>query len=85
MNMRSGPTIQFCTSESPRIRLLRNTSCNSSYRTLVNGGYIITISPTAIGMEVVPTLKRFKKGTIPGTSHPAPTPTAMAANIHSVR
>jgi hypothetical protein len=51
----------------------------------VNGGYIITISPTAIGTDVVPTLNPFSHGTIPGTSHPAATPTAIAAKIHPVK
>jgi hypothetical protein len=51
----------------------------------VNGGYIITMSPAAIGMDVVPTLKRSRKGTMPGASHPAATPMAIAANIHAVR
>jgi len=43
------------------------------------------ISPMAIGTEVVPTLKRSRKGTTPGTRYPSPTPTAIAAKIHSVR
>ena len=28
------------------------------------------MSPTAIGMDVVPTLKRFRKGTMPGSAQP---------------
>jgi hypothetical protein len=39
----------------------------------------------AIGIEVVPTLKRSRKGTTPGTRYPSPTPAAMAAKIQSVR
>ena len=84
-NIRIGPTTQFCTSESPSTRLLRNTSCSSSYRTFVKGGYIIKINPAAIGMEVVPTLKRFRNGTTPGTSQPSTTPATIAAKIHAVR
>ncbi len=76
---------QFCTSERPSTFLLRKTSCSSSYRTLVKGGYIITIRPTAMGIEVVPMLKRSRNGTTPGTSHPSATPTAMAAKIQAVR
>src|ERR1700756_3507727 len=83
--MRMGPTTQFCTSERPSTRLLRNTSGSSSYRTFVNGGYIITISPMAIGMDVVPTLNRLRNGTTPGASHPAQTPMIMAAKIQTVR
>jgi hypothetical protein len=51
----------------------------------VKGGYIITISPTAIGIEVVPTLKRLRNGTTPGTSHPRVTPKAIAVKIQRVR
>ena len=76
---------QFCSSERPRMRLLRKTLCNSSYRTRVNGGYIIRISPAAMGTDVVPMLKRFRNGTTPGTSQPRATPNAMAAKIHPVR
>ncbi len=83
--MRSGPTIQFCTKERPSTRLLRKTSCNRSYFTLVNGGYIITIRPTAIGIDVVPTLNLLRNGTMPGYSQPAMTPTAIAAKIQAVR
>jgi len=46
---------------------------------------MMRISPLAIGTEVVPTLKRSRKGTTPGTRYPSPTPTAIAAKIHSVR
>ena len=84
-NIRIGPITQFCTSDRPSTRLLRKTSWSSSYRTRVNGGYIIRISPTAIGTEVVPMLKRFSSGTTPGASHPRATPNAMAAKIHPVR
>jgi hypothetical protein len=51
----------------------------------VKGGYIITIRPTAIGIEVVPMLKRFRNGTIPGIRQPNATPMTMAAKIHAVR
>ncbi len=57
----------------------------SSYFTFASGGYIIRISPMAMGMEVVPTLKRSRNGTTPGTRYPSPTPTAMAGKIQSVR
>jgi hypothetical protein len=38
-----------------------------------------------MGTEVVPTLKRFRKGTMPGSAQPAPTPASMAAKIQRVR
>src|ERR1035437_1954800 len=43
------------------------------------------MSPTAIGIEVVPMLKRFRNGTIPGSRQPKATPMTMAAKIHAVR
>src|SRR5579864_2062449 len=43
------------------------------------------MSPTAMGREVVPILKRFRNGTIPGSAHPESTPISMAVKIHSVR
>src|SRR5579864_696241 len=43
------------------------------------------MSPTAMGREVVPTLKRFRNGTIPGSAQPDSTPISMAVKIHSVR
>jgi hypothetical protein len=36
-------------------------------------------------MEVVPMLKRFRNGTIPGIRHPSETPKSMAAKIQAVR
>ena len=45
--------IQFCTSDRPSTFQSRNTSPNSSYFTLASGGYIIRISPMAMGRLVV--------------------------------
>ena len=53
-NIRIGPMIQFCTSESPSTFQSRKTSPSSSYFTLASGGYIIRIRPMAMGMFVVP-------------------------------
>src|SRR6202051_1191392 len=85
INISTGTITQFCSKERPRIFLFRKTSPNSSYRTFARGGYIIRITPTEIGIEVVPTLKWFRKGTIPGRTQPATTPTSMAVKIQSVR
>ena len=54
-NIRTGPTIQFWTSERPRTFVFWNTFPSSSYFTFASGGYIMRMSPTAIGIEVVPT------------------------------
>ena len=84
-NISAGPMTQFCTRERPSTRRLRNTSPSSSYFTLANGGYIIRIRPMAMGMLVVPTLKRSMNDATSGTKCPNPTPTAMARKIQTVR
>ena len=77
---------QFCTSDSPSTFQLRNTSPSSSYFTLASGGYIIRISPMAMGMLVVSTWKTVDEGLAPrGRAYPAPTPTAIARKIQRVR
>jgi hypothetical protein len=52
-----GPITQFWISESAKTFTLRNTWGNCSYFTLASGGYIIRISPMAMGMLVVSTWK----------------------------
>ncbi len=54
-NISTGPTTQFWTTERPSTFLSRKTSPSSSYRTFASGGYIIKISPMAMGIDVVPT------------------------------
>src|SRR4051794_37198965 len=39
----------------------------------------------AMGIDVVPTVKRFRNGTVPGKIQPAPTPMSMAVKIQRVR
>ena len=73
-NMRIGPTIQFWTSDSPRIFVLRKTWGSSSYFTLASGGYIMRMRPSAIGIEVVPTVNRVMARARPGNRKPEPTP-----------
>ena len=60
-NIRTGPMIQFCTSERARTLTSRKTKPSFSYLTLASGGYIIRIRPAAMGMLVVPTEKRLMK------------------------
>jgi hypothetical protein len=52
---------------------------------LARGGYIIKMRPTAMGREVVPTVKDSVKSATLGQRYPIPTPTAMARNIQTVR
>jgi len=65
-NIRSGPIIQFWTSDRARTRVFLKTSGSSSYFTFASGGYIMRMSPTAIGIEVVPTERRVMPRAIPG-------------------
>ena len=84
-NIRRGPIIQLSRSEIPRIFVLQKTCGNSSYRTFANGGYIIKISPRAMGIEVVPTDSCVMVRTMPGATFPSSTPRAIAKKIQSVR
>jgi hypothetical protein len=61
MNISIGPMIQFWTSESAITFTLRKTLPISSYLTRARGGYIITMSPMAIGIDVVPQDRLFRK------------------------
>ena len=54
-NISTGPTIQFLTSDRPSTFVFWNTIPSSSYFTFASGGYIIRISPAAMGIEVDPT------------------------------
>ena len=76
---------QFCTSDSPSTFQLRNTSPSSSYFTLASGGYIIRISPMAMGMFVVSDLEAVDEGLDARDSVSSPTPTAIARKIQRVR
>lgn len=58
---------------------------SSSYRTLARGGNIISIRPTAMGMEVVPMLKESRASASPGMIVPRTTPRPIARNIQMVR
>ena len=80
-----GPTIQLSNNDMESIFLLENTLPSSSYLTLANGGYIITMRPMAKGILVVPDSNRCQKSVIPGLIYPMNTPMNIARNIHSVR
>ena len=67
-NISSGPTTQFCKSDTASTRQSRKTSPSSSYFTFASGGYIITISPSAMGMFVVPIDSRLTADSAPGTA-----------------
>src|SRR5690606_2967173 len=85
--MRSGPIIQFCKSERPRIRVSANTFGISSYFTFARGGYIIRISPIAMSTFVCsPIVSRsFNASTGAWRKYPSATPIAITAKIQTVR
>ena len=83
--MSSGPTTQLSRSDSASTLIFRNTSPSRSYRTFASGGYIIRISPAAIGIEVVPTDRWVMVAGTAGAKRPSATPPAIAEKIHSVR
>ena len=55
INIKIGPRNQFKTRDALSRRKFRNTSPSSSYFTFASGGYIIRMSPKAMGRFVVPT------------------------------
>jgi len=57
----------------------------SSYRTRASGGYIMRMSPMAMGEGGRPGVEPVQKRHHPGESVPGPTPTAMARKIQRVR
>src|SRR5665648_405466 len=87
-NISTGPIIQFCTSERPRILKFLNTPPNSSYLTFASGGYIIRIRPIAIGIFVVLSGEDFSESqnvAIAGKKNPEKTPINIARKIQRVR
>jgi hypothetical protein len=87
-NIRTGPIIQFCYSERPRILKFLNTPPNSSYLTFASGGYIIRIRPIAIGIFVVLSGEDFNESqnaAIAGKKNPEKTPINIARNIQRVK
>ena len=79
--------IQFWRRLSPSTLKSRKASPSSSYFTLARGGYIIRISPAAIGMLVcVPSGRREPiQSPTPGAKYPSRTPAPIARNIHNVK
>jgi|GEM_PF-2421865 len=84
--MSAGPTTQFRTSDKVRTLGLARTEGSWRYFTFASGGYIITISPTAKGRFVVPSVTGAKNaaGSVT-TQWPTATPSAIAAKIQRVR
>ena len=84
--MRIGPTIQFWTSDSVRIRVLAKTLGSCAYFTFASGGYIMRIRPMAMGRLVVPRVIGAKNASGSArTKWPRATPNPMAAKIQTVR
>ena len=85
VNIKNGPIIQVITNEIMSNLRLPITLVIFSNLTLVRGGYIITISPIAKGILVVPVENEFIKPDELGIKYPIATPKIMARNIHNVR
>ena len=84
-NMRTGPIIQFWTMDA-----LRAFPCffifeSSSYFTPASGGYIIQISPMAIGRETCSMRTESRIPATCGYNVPRMIPPAMARRIQRVR
>ncbi|BAW30413.1 conserved hypothetical protein [Methanosarcina thermophila] len=58
---------------------------NSSYLTRASGGYIITIKPMAIGIDVVPIDRLCKNSAKPGKTKPRAIPINIARKIQTVK
>ncbi|MNP21989.1 hypothetical protein D3C76_1146320 [compost metagenome] len=84
-NIRIGPITQFCSKDNSITFQSLNTRPNFSYFTLASGGYIMTIKPIAIGMEVVPTCMRERNSEKFGIKVPRNSPRAIEAKIHTVK
>src|SRR5512137_1241550 len=84
-NISTGPTIQFWTIDSPSTFVSRKMVGSSSYFTLASGGYIMRISPMAIGIDVVPAERPVITTGTAGKKYPIPIPTAIARKIQRVR
>src|SRR5665647_2442468 len=84
-NISIGPAIQFWKRENVNTFLFSVTFPISSYLTLANGGYIITIRPIAIGHDIVPVLISPRDVARFGNRYPPPIPIAIAINIHKVK
>src|SRR5688572_591247 len=84
-NINTGPITQFSSNEMPSILVFLSTSPIFSYRTLASGGYIISISPMAKGIFVVPLENKLINLPEDGIKYPIPTPIAIARKIHRVR
>ena len=80
-----GPITQFRSNDAPSILVLLKTSPIFSYRTFASGGYIINISPIAMGILVVPDEKELMKPDEVGIKYPIATPIAIATNIQKVK
>jgi hypothetical protein len=65
--------------------LWANTVFSLLYFTFARGGYIIRMSPMAMGSGAGPTFTLSMTSAAPGHTYPSRTPAAMARKIQSVR
>jgi len=85
VNISAGPITQLRINDGTMSVRSVVTSPILEYRTLANTGYIISISPIAIGSETVAILTSSSQSLRSGMSRPRPRPSAIAARIHTGR
>lgn len=84
-NINTGPITQLRRREAPNTFGRLKTDGSFSYCTLVKGGYIMRISPTASGRLTLPEESAWMLAGKAGTKWPSPMPTTMARKIQRVR
>jgi hypothetical protein len=82
---KNGPTIHVINKEVQSSFPCLNIDGTSVKSTLVSGGYIIIMSPTANGILVEPEENELIQADESGIKYPRPTPVSMAKKIHKVR
>ena len=84
-NIKSGPINQFNTKEKLNNLLSDNTSGKDLKSTLARGGYIIAISPMAIGIFTSLIDSPPIKPETPGANAPSVNPNIIARRIQTVK
>jgi hypothetical protein len=84
-NIKNGPIIQVIKNDAVSNFGFSNILGTCEKSILVNGGYIIKISPIAKGILVVPDENELIKPAVLGIKYPIPTPISIAKNIQRVK
>ena len=84
-DIKIGPMIQLRIKDNDMLVRSLKISGKASNYTFANGGYIIKMSPRAIGIFVEPMESVSIKSGRPGKRFPRAIPMNIAANIHNVK